>query len=140
MKLIDVVMAYVAVQRSLGFRFTTTERLLHQFAHEMGDVNITDVRPDRVALFLRGTGALTATWRLKHNVLSGLYRFAISRGYCEACPLTEDMPKLPPSQTPYVYSTQELCRLIEATSSLYTPRSRLQASMYRTLILLLYGS
>jgi integrase/recombinase XerD len=140
MKLIDVVTAYVAMQRSLGLRFTAADRLLHQFAREMGNVSIAGVRPDAVVLFLRGVGALTATWRLKYNVLSGLYRFAISRGYCETCPLPENVPKLPPSQTPYVYSREELRRLIEATPLLYNYRSRQQASMYRTLILLLYGS
>lgn len=140
MKLIDVVTAYVAMQRSLGLRFKTADRLLRQFAHEMGDVDIADVRTDTVVTFLQGAGALTATWRLKYNVLSGLYRFAISRGYVATCPLPASVPKLPPSQTPYVYSTEELRRLIDATPALESRRSRLQASMYRTLILLLYGS
>src|SRR3546814_10184151 len=58
----------------------------------------------------------------------------------DLCPLPRSMPKLPPSQTPYVYSVEELRRLVEATPSLYNYRSPQQASMYRTLILLLYGS
>ncbi|GAB7549371.1 tyrosine-type recombinase/integrase [Cupriavidus sp. 8B] len=140
MKLIDVVTAYVTTQRSLGLRFVAADRLLRQFAHQMGDVGIADVRPDAVVQFLQGTGPLTNTWRLKYNVLSGLYRFAISRGYSGSCPLPANVPKLPPPQTPYVYSTDELHRLIDATPLLYNYRSPQQASMYRTLILLLYGS
>lgn len=140
MELIKVVAAYVAMQRSLGMRFTSADRLLRQFAREMGNVGMADVRPEAVVTFLHGAGTLTATWRLKYHVLSGLYRFAISRGYCETCPLPINVPKLPPSQTPYVYSTGELRRLIDATPSLYNYRSRQQASMFRTLILLLYGS
>ncbi len=140
MELIEVVTTYVAMQRSLGMRFTAADRLLRQFAREMGDVGMADVRPEAVVTFLRGSGILTTTWRLKYNVLSGLYRFALSRGYCETCPLPIYVPKLPPSQTPYVYSTEELRRLIDATPSLYNYRSRQQASMFRTLILLLYGS
>ena len=100
MELIKVVTAYVAMQRSLGMRFTAADRLLRQFAREMGSGDMEDVRPEAVVTFLHGTGTLTATWRLKHNVLSGLYRFAISRGYCETCPLPTNVPKLPPSQTP----------------------------------------
>jgi len=140
MKLIEVVTVYVTMQRSLGMRFTAADRLLRQFAREMGNINLADVRPEAVVMFLQGNRALTATWRLKYNVLSGLYRFAISRGYCATCPLPENVPKLPPTQTPYVYSTEELRRLVEATPTLYNYRSRLQASMFRTLILLLYGS
>ncbi len=140
MKLIDVITAYVAMQRSLGMRFTAADRLLRQFAREMGDVGMADVRPEAVVTFLQGDGALTATWRLKYNVLSGLYRFAISRGFCATCTLPENVPKLPPTQTPYVYSTEELRRLVEATPTLYNYRSRQQDSMFRTLVLLLYGS
>lgn len=140
MKLIDVVTAYVVMQRSLGLRFKAGDRLLRQFAGEMGNVDIAEVGTDTVVTFLQGAGALTTTWRLKYNVLAGLYRFAISRGYAANCPLPANVPKLPPSQTPYVYSTEELHRLISSTPVLYSSRSRLQASMYRTLILLLYGS
>ncbi len=140
MKLINVVTAYVAMQRSLGMRFTAADRLLRQFAREMENVDIAEVRSEAVGTFLQGAGTLTATWRVKYNVLSGLYRFAISRGYCETCPLPTNVPKLPPPQTPYVYSAAELRRLIDATPSLYNYRSRQQASMFRTLILLLYGS
>lgn len=50
------------------------------------------------------------------------------------------LPKLPPQQSPYVYSVDELRRLLDATASLYVAHSRLQAPIYRTLLLLLYGS
>ncbi|NPT61425.1 integrase, partial [Paraburkholderia sp. 5N] len=55
MELIDVVTAYVAMQRSLGLRFEAADRLLRQFAHQMGNVGIADVRPDAVVEFLQGT-------------------------------------------------------------------------------------
>src|SRR3546814_20844511 len=103
----------------------------------MGSVSIDDVRPDAVVAFLQGAGPVTATWRLKYNVLSGLYRFAISRGYCEACPLPRSMPKLPPSQTPYLSSVDELRRLVAAPPSLSNYPSPHHTSMYRTLIFLL---
>jgi integrase len=140
MKLIEVINAYVSLQQSLGMRFEAAGRLLRQFARNMGDVSIEDIRPQRVADFLRGAGPLSATWALKHKVLSGLYRFAITRGYVSASPLPTAVPKLPPQQTPYVYSTDELRRLVDATSTLHVGHSRLQAPTYRTLILVLYGS
>jgi integrase len=42
--------------------------------------------------------------------------------------------------TPYIYSTAELRRLLEAAEVLHTPMSPLQATTFRTLLLLLYGS
>lgn len=58
----------------------------------------------------------------------------------DCSPLPASLPKLPPQQSPYVYSVDELRRLLDATASLYVAHSRLQAPMYRTLLLMLYGS
>jgi integrase len=55
-------------------------------------------------------------------------------------PLPANVPKLPPQQSPYVYSTDELRRLMEATSVVHVKSTPLQAPMYRMLLILLYGS
>jgi integrase/recombinase XerD len=140
MKLIDVINSYVTLQQSKGMSFGLVSRILGRFSRNMGDLRIDEVRPQAVADFLQGTRPLSATWLLKYRVLSSFYRFAISRGYISSSPLPTNLPKLPPQQTPYVYSNDELHRLIEATSVLHVAHSRLQAPMYRTLLILLYGS
>jgi integrase len=140
MKLIDVIDAYVSLQWSLGKRFESAHRLLRQFARAMGDVRMHDIRAQNLAEFLRGAGPLSATRAFNHSVLSGLYRLAIARGYVSASSLPTSVPKLPPQQTPYVYSTNELRRLVDTAPILHVGHSRLQAPMYRTLILMLYGS
>jgi len=140
MMLADVIDAYLARQRSLGARFDSAERLLRRFSRAMGDRPIQEVTPGAIRDFLNGNGILSTTWALKYRVLTGLYRFAVSRGYVDESPLPTDLPKLPPQQTPYVYSTDELRRLLEATAILSAGRSRQVATMYRTLLLLLYGT
>ena len=102
----------------------------------------TSIRPALAlpAEFWPGVGFPSATWTLRFKVLSGFYRFAISRGHVKESPLPQSLPKLPPQQSPYVYSLDELRRLLDATSTLHVEHSRLQAPMYRTLLLLLYGS
>jgi integrase/recombinase XerD len=140
MMLIDVVDAYLARQRSLGMRFESAARLLRGFCQAMGNPEIDEVTPGKVAEFLHGRGALSASWMLRYRVLTGLYRFAVSRGYVGRSPLPTIFPKLPPQQTPYVYSTEELRRLLEATSILRIGHSPQVPAMYRTLLLLLYGS
>jgi len=140
MRLLDVVDAYLTRQRSLGMRFDAAGQLLYRFSRTIGDRPIQEVTPEATLDFLNGRGALTATWALKYRVLTGLYRFAISRGYVENSPLPTSLPKLPPQQTPYVYSTDQICRLLEATAFLRTGHSRQVPAMYRTLLLLLYGT
>jgi integrase/recombinase XerD len=140
MKVADVVDAYLTRQRSLGMRFESAGQMLRQFSRMIGNPNIDEVAPEAVAEFLHGNGALSSTWMLKHKVLTGLYRFAVGRGYVGNSPLPRIIPKLPPQQTPYVYSTEELRRLLESTSVLQIGHSLHVPAIYRTLLLLLYGS
>lgn len=136
----DVVDAYLAARRAQGVRLSSSARTLRQFAREVGNPDLSKVTPEAVSTFLCGSGELSATWKTKRALLSGLYRFAIARGYATASVLPEQIPRLPPPQTPYVYTTGELQRLLSATSILSEQRSRLQARTYRTLLLILYGA
>ena len=54
--------------------------------------------------------------------------------------MPDTVPKLPPQRSPYVYSVDELRRLLEATSVLHINNTPLQAPMFRMLLILLYGS
>ena len=140
MTALEVVEAYLVARRALGVLLDRQGRFLRQFVRETGNTPLSDVTPTAVASFLRGRGMPTATWRAKRAALAGLYRYAISRGFATASPLPEHPPKLSPPQTPYVYSSAELQRLLDATAVLNHPASRLQSMTYRMLLLLLYGS
>ena len=140
MTALEVVEAYLVARRALGVLLDRQGRFLRQFVRETGNMPLSDVTPTAVASFLRGRGMPTATWRAKRASLAGLYRYAISRGFAAASPLPEHPPKLSPPQTPYVYSSAELQRLLDATAVLNHPASRLQSMTYRMLLLLLYGS
>jgi len=140
MTLVELVTSYITLKRSSGMRFRSEVGVLNAFCRAMGDVGIAEVNPQKVQAFLAGQGPVTTYWHQKYKVLSGFYRFALSRGYLQASPLPTTMPKCPPPLTPYVYSVAELRRLLDATACLQTPMSPLQATTFHTLLLLLYGS
>jgi integrase/recombinase XerD len=142
MKLIKVITTYVTFKRSLGLHFVSDDRRLRRFCRAVGgvDVNIGDVTAAAVLAYLDGKGPVTASWGLKFHTLDRFYRFAISRGFTAGSPLPTDLPQLPPPFVPYIYSAEELRRLIVATEVLATPKSPLQALTFHTLLLLLYGS
>ena len=117
--LTDVIDAYLRPQRSLGMRFESAGRLLRRFGRAMGNPTDRGGHGRERPRLPQGIGPLTATWMLKHRVLTGFYRFAVSRGYVDSSPLPTTLPKLPPQQTPYVYSTDELRRLLDATATLH---------------------
>lgn len=140
MKLAELVTSYITLKRAAGMRFHSEVGVLNAFCHTMGDIEIAEVDPQRVQAFLAGPGPVTTYWHQKYKVLSGFYRFALSRGYLNVSPLPTIVPKCPPPLTPYIYSVAELRRLLDATERLHTPMSPLQATTFHTLLLLLYGS
>ena len=137
----DVIKDYLTARRAQGVQIRSGARTLRQFARETGDLPIHEVTSQAVSTFLQGRGKLSATWTARFSLLAGLYRFAMARGYATKSPLPELRPKLPPPQTPYVYTTDELRRLLDATATVaHSPCSRLQSMTYRTLLLVLYGA
>jgi integrase/recombinase XerD len=140
MKLSDVIERYVTFKQSLGLRYRSEAQVLHAFCRAMGDPDLVEVSPSQVLIYLAGKGPITSAWHTKFRVLQGLYRFAIGRGYVEGSPLPIVLPKCPPAQSPYIYTTEELRGLLAATASLATPLSPLQATTFRILLLVLMGT
>lgn len=131
MKLSELTAQYVAHKQSMGMRFRTEQRTLKSFCRVMGDIAMADVEPAPVLAFIAGNGPVTRFWHRKHEVLVGFYRFAISRGYCTGSPLPTLVPKRPPAFVAYIYSREELQRLLEATSLCEHPCCKVRACTLR---------
>ena len=140
MRLQEVVESYIKYKHSLGMRFRSQAAVLHAYCRAMGNVEVAEVKPESVHAFIAGDGPVTARWIENHRVLKGFYRHAIARGLATVAPLPMEIPRLPLQSTPYIYTVDELKRLVAATDILRTPQSPLLASTMRTLLLLLYGT
>jgi site-specific recombinase XerD len=146
MNLASVVEDYVTLKRSTGLRFTNAATILKAFARAAGPVDVNEVGQDTVQTFLNGSRQISSTWHLKHYTLAGLFRFAMERGLVSTSPVPYLVPKRPDYATPYIYSTDELRRLLDAMEALDRrhPKTGRTASVsaltFRTLILLLYGA
>ena len=141
MKLNQLIAQYVAFRKSLGAKFEGNETVLHTFCRVVGEGrHVGKVRPHEVASFLDGCGPVTRHWHRKYIVLRGFFRYALSRGYLSASPLPTTVPKLPERFKPYIYSREELRRLLDSTAFTQTPRFQMEAHTFRTLLLLLYGA
>lgn len=140
MRVSDAVAQYVAHKRSLGMRFNTEARVLKSFCCYVRHIPLAQIEPSRVREFLDGRGPVTRFWHRKYGALRGFYQYAIARGHAKASPLPNVVPKEPPPFVPYVFTREELRRLLEATQVRQNSRCLLQAETLRTLLLLLYGA
>jgi len=140
MKLSQVVQQYVDLKQAMGSRFHAESAILKAFCKAMEDVPLAEVKAERVMAYIAGTGHVTRFWHRKHEALRGFYRFAMGRGYAQSSPLPEKLPRPSRVFTPYIYSSDELRRLIKATEPCVSSRTKLQSPTLRTVLLLLYGA
>jgi site-specific recombinase XerD len=140
MNLQQLIEQYVVYRQTLGERFLTNAGILRAFSRMTGPLaNVTDVRIEQINAFLQGNGPVTSTWHVRYAALRGFYRYAITRGYTDTWPLPATRPKRPPHFIPYIYSREELHRLLAATVSVQHPLRRAEPATLRTILLLLYG-
>jgi integrase/recombinase XerD len=145
MTLAQLIDTYVSHQRSLGRRFESAAKIFRMFGRAMGPVDLGEIDQETVRAFLNRS-PLSSSWHTKYYALHGLFRFAVQRGLLVASPMPYLIPKRPAYATPYIYSPEELRRLLDATAMLdvHYPkngqRPGIQPQTLRTLILLLYGA
>lgn len=141
MKFSEVVSLYIYYKRALGYRFRTEEAILRSFCKAVGNDPFAAIEAVTVLAFLNGSGSVTEYWVKKYRVLSGLYRFALARGLTTVLPLPRTIPKPDfPAFVPYIYSHEELKRLINAVPVACAGRVPIEEEILRTLLLLLYGA
>jgi integrase/recombinase XerD len=103
-------------------------------------VTMQEITADQLLAFLVGTGPITRYWERKHSALGGLYRFAVARGYVDHSPLPRTVPQPAQAFVPYIYSHEELRRLLDAVAANDHPRCRIDPDTFRAILLLLYGA
>jgi site-specific recombinase XerD len=141
MKLSELVAQYVSHKRALGMRFDSSAATLAAFCRCLdSNIDVRSVTVEQVHDFLTGNRPLTNHWGKRKSVLDCFFRFALSRGHITASPLPRYSPKLPPPLAPYIYSKEELKRLLDVASAACNSHVKLEAHVLRALILILYGA
>lgn len=140
MILSEIIASFVDHRQAIGMRFRTEARTLKSFCRFVGDRPLPEVTADQVLVFLSGRGPVTRFWERKHSVLAGFYQFAMARGHTDRWLLPRTVPKPQKAFVPYIYSREEIGRLLGAIALIDHPRRSVDPDTYRTLLLLLYGA
>jgi len=140
MKLHHVIEKYILMKQSMGMRFCTEASILRGFSRTMGSRDMADIDPDAVSICLRSRRHPRVICYRKARVLVRFYRFAIARGYADCSPLPPTIPKPRNNFVPYIYTVEELRRLLAASEILDRQRGRMETITFRTLLTTLYGT
>ena len=141
MNLNDLVTSYVDFRRALGEKCVTNEAVLRSFCHAIGSrTQVTRIRVKHVKAFLAGTGPITNAWHVKYSALKGFFQFAVSRRHLVHVPLPKALPKRHPTLVPYIYSREELRRLLDAVETFRRFPKLVEPPTMRAILLAAYGA
>jgi integrase/recombinase XerD len=141
MNLQQLIERYISYRQALGEKFGGGAAILRAFGRTVGSqVDIGGVRAEQIAAFLAAARPITNYWHNKYRALFGFYSFAKSRGHVTEVPLPAKPPKQLPPFVPYIYSREELRRLLDAAGCYQRGESALDPVTFRTILLLLYGT
>jgi len=136
-----IISNYIEHNRSLGKRFKWEALVLLAFARSAGDTPLHKVRPAMISRFINRKGCRDITKRMKYRVLERFFRFVVTRGRLKASPVPViEWKRSSPSRTPYIYSQDELKRLLAAVPQATSALSHIDAETLSTYLLLLYGA
>lgn len=140
MNLQRLIEQYISFRRSLGSSFRTTAGTLRVFGRACGPrASVAGVRVEHVDAFLGKARPVTRNWFTTLSHLRGFFQYAVSRGHITTAPLPTVMPKWPPAYVPYIYTREELRRLLHVVES--HPRSiSVEPATIRMMILVYYGA
>lgn len=138
MNINDLVTHYLLFRRTLGASQKSNETILRSFCRLVGlRTSVAQIGAETVSTFL---GPITSAWYIRYYVLKGFFQFAVSRGHLTEAPLPKVLPRRPAPFVPYIYSRDELRRLLEAIPSYRRYPAQIEPQTFRAIPLLLYGS
>jgi integrase len=140
MTLTSAVQTYVALKQAMGAVFSVDARILAAFVRTLGDVPVHTITPDMCTTFCRGHGPPTRFWARKHESLRGLFRYLVGRGHLPHSPLPEPGPRIVSTFHRYIYTHDDVGRLLEAAAQPVHPATLIQPPTLRLLVLVLYAT
>jgi integrase/recombinase XerD len=141
MRLAAAIEEFIEYKRALGSSYISSGRVLKAFLRKTGDLDLDALTTQHSDAFLPVYGGMvTSAWFQRYWALGRFFRFAADRGYMQHRILPTSMPDRPPRFVPYIYSAEDVRRLVAAPDSHYPLACPLSADTMRTLILVLYAT
>ena len=122
MNIIEAINSYTEYRVNLGEKVRTLKYLLLGFGKYAGSEHVLDDVSEETCLSylsLKGTrnGIATSYWFSIYSAITGLYKWAMIRGYATHSPLPKYKPQEPEPFRPHIYTSDELNRIFEAALS-----------------------
>jgi integrase len=142
MKLANAIEEFVIFKQSLGARYKGESNRLKAFLRQTGDIDLNDlsVQHTQAHLLLVDGAEVTSGWVKKYEALDIFFRYVLARGHLQHSVMPPPPRVKPHAFIPYIYSIDDMRRLLGVPDAHYSPTAPLTPYTMRTFLLLLYGT
>ena len=132
---------YVKWKNLRGIKFRNDAMQLRRLSKQVADCSLDLVSVEQTLSFLDHRVLSPATWWRQYRMVRAFFEFWMLRGELERIPMPRPRLAWPQPFKPYIYSREELTRLLAATKTFQIGHwVRIDPVALRTLILFIYGT
>ena len=142
MTLRSAIEEFVTYKQALGASYKGEHNRLLAFLRVVGDMELGSITRQHLEMHLPvpSSRIVTSGWFQKYETISRFLQFALSRGYLRHRIVLDPLPERPPSFVPYIYSLDDMRRLLGVPDAHYSPLSPMAPYTMRVLLISLYGT
>jgi integrase/recombinase XerD len=141
MRFSEAIRVYVEWKHMRGILFEKAEPFFHSLLKQTGDCMLNSITPEQVLSYLDGQKLSPATWWQRYRLFDAFFNFWILRGQIIFNPMPRPRAAWPMPFKPYIYSREEIAKLVRAVDHTQTGRScNLKPLTMRTILLFIYGT
>ena len=134
-RLHDALADYLSVRRAMGYKLIRTGGLLAQFIAYLDDLDVDTITIEHALAWATLPAQSSLDWQAQRlSVVRGFASWMSALDPATEVPPTDLLPRRTHRPTPYLYSKDDIARLLAACATLRPPR---RAATYHTLVGLL---
>ncbi len=131
---------YVKRKRSSGVLFAKGDSIYRSFLRTVGNLPFSQIKVNHVLQFLNRPQTSTAAFRRRHSLLQHFFEYWTAHGAITALPMPANRPLQRSNFLPYVFSREELRRLLRLAHLTKTSNDKIHYKTVRAALLTLYAT
>lgn len=140
MRLEEGINLYVQRKQAAGMSYATGYKVYRSFLRTVGNLSISEIDIHHVLQFLDRPQTSSAAFRTRHSLLRHFFEHWAARGAIAELPMPVNRPAQRSNFSPYIYTKEELRKLVRLAPFSKHPNDKVHHKTIRTALLTLYGT
>ncbi len=131
---------YVRWKQGTGMSFATGCKVYRSFLKTVGNLSLSQINVDHVSQFLNRHQTSARAFRRKHSLLRRFFDYWVAHREIAGLPMPANRPAQRTNFLPYIYTKEELRRLLRLAPISKMPNDRIHDKTLRAALVMLYAT